>query len=479
MAGVGESWEDLGYFDAVADQGSIQCLIDLGGGKVLMGIYGGFGPGAKSLIYHSTDYGENWTDLGRPINESYLYCFAHLGWGIIVAGTGTPDGKIIRSIDYGLTWTDEGQLAAENGVTSIVSIGGGAGLAGTNPNRNIYRTIDYGENWSGVCQLGGAGGKVGAMINIGNDIIIAGTNPDSEIFRSTDNGATWSLVGVGGFTEILCLAYLGNGIVLAGTNANPGEVLRSTDYGATWAVATTFPTISCQSLTNLENGIAVAGTAGPANGNIWRTADYGLTWTDLGRQYNANTINALIKLDDGRGMAGTGPAATYSKVLRSLAPTANGDAGGDIAFSTAKNKKPIILTHWVWKAKDGTTVDKYYSPIDTRCRSLSTFYDGRILSCSLVTRAIDDRTGLYSVSDMTIELANHDKEFSKMLARYFLKNQLVEIFHAWCDEPEAWKRSVFQGVVVDYSLKGTSFFVTIRDVTQKYFKMKVPPEVCT
>jgi len=152
---------------------------------------------------------------------------------------------------------------------------------------------------------------------------------------------------------------------------------------------------------------------------------------------------------------------------------------GEVAFSTAKKKKPIILTHWVWKAKDGSTVDKYYSPIDTRCRSVSTFYDGRILSCSPVTRAIDDRTGLYSVSDMNIELANHDMEFSKMLSKYFLKNQLVEIFHAWCDEPEAWKRSVFQGVVVDYSLKGTSFFVTIRDVTQKYFKMKVPPEVCT
>jgi len=484
MAGVGESWENLGYIDLPGGQNSIQAMIDLGDGKVLAGTLGGF-PAGRSNLYRSIDYGVTWTDLGRPIDESRISCFAYLGWGIVVAGTWTPDGKIIRSVDYGQTWTDEGQLAAESGVPSLVSLGGGVALAGTSPNRNIYRTIDYGDNWSGVCQMGGAGGNVNCMVYLGNNIVIAGTWPSSEIFRSTDNGDTWSLVGTGGGSQVYCLAYMGNGIVLAGTNNNPAEILRSIDYGATWGVINTFaPHNRIYSLVYLGNGIIIAGT-GDTNGNLFRSADYGLIWTDLGQQYDANSINALIKLDDGRGLAGTGPADTYSKVLRSLVPGANGNGGGNgdgigiggIGSDNREKRKPIIMTHWVWKAKDGSTVDAYYAPEDIRCTQV--FYDGRILSVSPFGRAVDDRTGLYSVSDITIELSNADKEFSMMLAKYFLKNQLIEAFHAWSDEAEAMKTAVLRGIVVDYWLAGTSFFVRARDVTQKYFKTKVPPEVCT
>jgi len=472
MAGIGESWENLGQ---LGNQDAVLSLLDLKDGKVLAGTHGGGGMAPKSLVYRSIDYGDNWTDLGRPVDESYLYCFAHLGWGIIVAGTGTPTGKVIRSVDYGLTWTDEGQLAAESGVPSIVSLGGGIGLAGTSPSRKIFRTIDYGDNWTFVCQIG-AGGVVHSLINLGGGIVIAGTTTGGggicEIYRSINSGDDWTLVASGyGGINIYSLVYLGNGIVLAGTDSNPARIIRSTDYGATWTDLGSFAAgeVGIHSFANLKNGIVVAGTN--PNGKILRSIDYSINWTNLGQQYGQLTINSLTCLDDGRGMAGT---SLGGLILRSLVPGANGNGNGD-----GEEKKPIILTHWVWKAKDGSMVDAYYSPIDTRCRLVSIFYDGRILSCSPVARAIDDRTGLYSISDINIELANHDMEFSKMLSKYFLKNQLVEIFHAWCDEPEAWKRSVFQGIVVDHTLKGTSFFVTIRDVTQKYFKAKVPPEICT
>ena len=65
-----------------------------------------------------------------------------------------------------------------------------------------------------------------------------------------------------------------------------------------------------------------------------------------------------------------------------------------------------------------------------------------------------------------------------MLTKYFLKNQLIEVFQAWSNEPEASKTAILKGIVVDHWMEGTSFFVLARDTTQKYFKMKVPPEVC-
>lgn len=136
---------------------------------------------------------------------------------------------------------------------------------------------------------------------------------------------------------------------------------------------------------------------------------------------------------------------------------------------------PEVRTKWKWKKGD-TTIDKYYSPLDTRGDN---FYDGRIKSVSPFTRSIDDKTGLFSVSDTNVTLANQDKEFSKLLAEYFLKNQIVEFYHGWGRQPEAWQTHVFQGVVDDYSLEGVHFDVAIKDITRKYFKIKVPQYICT
>ena len=475
MAGVGESWENLGYLDEPGNQGTVDCLIDLGDGKVLAGIWAG---GAKSLIYRSTDYGETWVDLGRPVNEQRIYCFAYLGWGIVIAGTGF-NAKILYSIDYGQTWTDLGnQCVGEQHIMSFASLGEGTVLGGTSIGMKIIRSVDYGQTWSTVTQIDAGGGKVNCLEYLGNNILIAGIwdgSLNGRIYRSVDNGENWTAVGTGGGSEILSLAYLGDGIVLAGTNANPAEVLRSTDYGATWGVINTFATHTrIYSLVYLGNGIVIAGT-GDTNGHLFRSIDYGVNWTDLGRQYNAQSILSLVELDDGRGLAGTGPAAVYAKILRSLA-SGNGGGGGESGDSEDKKKK-IILTHWEWKDKAGNIVDAYIAPEDTRCTQV--FYDGRVLSVSPVSRAVDDRTGLYSISDMTLELANADKEYSKMLTKYFLKNQLIEVFQAWSDGPEASKTAVLKGIVVDYWMEGTSFFVLARDTTQKYFKIKVPTEVCT
>ena len=142
---------------------------------------------------------------------------------------------------------------------------------------------------------------------------------------------------------------------------------------------------------------------------------------------------------------------------------------------TVPEDPPEIRTKWKWKKGD-TTINRFYSPLDTRGDN---FYDGRIKSVSPFTRSIDDKTGLFSVSDTSVTLANQDKEFSKLLAEYFLKNQIVEFYHGWGRQPEAWQTHVFQGVVDDYSLEGTHFNVAIKDITRRYFKMKVPKNFCT
>ncbi|GAH71549.1 unnamed protein product, partial [marine sediment metagenome] len=95
------------------------------------------------------------------------------------------------------------------------------------------------------------------------------------------------------------LSYLGNGIVLSGTHPT-GRIFRSIDYGLTWTdLGRQVAETHIHSLAYLENGIALAGTE--PNGKIFRSIDYGLTWTDLGRQVAETHIWSLAYLENGIG----------------------------------------------------------------------------------------------------------------------------------------------------------------------------------
>ncbi|KKL09383.1 hypothetical protein LCGC14_2566410, partial [marine sediment metagenome] len=117
------------------------------------------------------------------------------------------------------------------------------------------------------------------------------------------------------------------------------------------------------------------------------------------------------------------------------------------------------------------------APIDTRAPTK--FYDGRIKQMSSLKRAIDDKTGLFQVADLSITLANEDKHYSQKMANHFLKNQEAILYHAWTEEPDADKIEIIKLIVDDHSLKGPDFIVKFKDITQKYFTKKVPENLCT
>jgi len=117
------------------------------------------------------------------------------------------------------------------------------------------------------------------------------------------------------------------------------------------------------------------------------------------------------------------------------------------------------------------------APIDTRAPT--TFYDGRIKQMSSLKRAVDDKTGLFQIADMSITLANEDKHYSQKMASRFLKNQEATLYHAWTEEAEALKTEIIKLIVEDHSMKGPDFTIKFKDITQKYFTLKVPENICT
>lgn len=138
----------------------------------------------------------------------------------------------------------------------------------------------------------------------------------------------------------------------------------------------------------------------------------------------------------------------------------------------------ILLTDWHLKNKLGTEVLKYYSFDYVRCPGK--VYKGNLARISAVPRGMDDRSGLFKVADLTLDLANNDLEFSKLLAgTTILKNQKVKIYMAYADEPEGWKSHVITMIIDDYSLDGENFQVKLKDITQKYFRKNIPHYLCT
>ncbi len=84
-------------------------------------------------------------------------------------------------------------------------------------------------------------------------------------------------------SRIDAIAYLGNGVVIAGTRGTrPGYIHKSADYGATWrpvsdVTGTDYITCLCAG----TGGVGYLLTGKKVH--VWKTTDYGETWTDLGQ----------------------------------------------------------------------------------------------------------------------------------------------------------------------------------------------------
>ena len=74
-------------------------------------------------------------------------------------------------------------------------------------------------------------------------------------------------------------ADLGNGVVLASEFGAPSQLFRSTDYGLTWSNLGVITASWTDFMLYLEKGIVVIGTS---DGHIFRSTDYGFSFRDLG-----------------------------------------------------------------------------------------------------------------------------------------------------------------------------------------------------
>lgn len=260
--------------------------------NALTGIQGGSGTDG---YYHFTSYEHDWLNDGYT--DGYWdetkggtgYTSYSVG-DILYADTTTSLAKLSASVDgYILslssgipTWTE----TQSTDVTSMIresSI-----IEGTLANTGIQETAMESATWDQSNQVFSTN-LADDIIYVGNGRFIASTdNIDTGIAVSEDYGKTWRDVSS---TAIGTLEYIENGYVFAFDDYNfgNGDLWRSSDYGETWTNLGTGSAVrTATGFVNIGDGNAIVfGYGTNTFSRISKTTDYGSTWTS--KYYIATT----------------------------------------------------------------------------------------------------------------------------------------------------------------------------------------------
>jgi photosystem II stability/assembly factor-like uncharacterized protein len=234
----------------------------------------GFIVGVNHLLLETKDGGATWvTRMSGAYGTDPLYSisFADSLTGFIVGNSTSVQKDILRTTDGGSTWS----------VMNNFPLGGSWNLIDFISPTKIF----FGSN--GACAYSSNGGNTYQLksgypncpVMYGMDFrdeqvgLVAGNMNSAEgIFKTTNGGATWSKKSSVATNDVLWWTNT-NALAASGTS-----IYRSTNQGDTWSVYATGINTGLLELERIDK-LTIAGVS--AKGDIWRSADAGLTWTQV------------------------------------------------------------------------------------------------------------------------------------------------------------------------------------------------------
>ena len=213
---------------------------------------------------------------------------------------------------------DASTVATPDG--SIVLMGG---MSGGYKN-DVWRSTDYGATWTMVKPNAAwsARSAHSSVVTPDGSIVLMGGADNSGVkndtWRSTDNGETWTLMnassGWAARNYPSSLVLPDGSIVLSGGAYDEGlwgglknDVWRSTDYGATWTMVNSNAEWSARythsSVAMADGSIVLMGGYDSSldwKNDVWRSKDYGVTWTpvNLNAEWSARECHSSITMPD-------------------------------------------------------------------------------------------------------------------------------------------------------------------------------------
>ena len=329
--------------------------------------FGGVGGG----VWKTTNAGSHWTN----ITDGYLttsaigaIALAPSDPNVIYVGTGEAtirgnvshgDG-VYRSTDGGQTWTNVGltdtrhigDIVVHPHNPDVVYVAALGHAWGRNEERGVFRSTDGGKSWEKVLYKSDRAGAVDLAIDVTNPRIVYATifqaqryphalvsgGEDSGIWRSFDGGDTWEEISrkpglpqEGVYGKIGVAASPAKpGRVWAIVEHEKGALFRSDDYGDTWT------RLSEQSglrgrpwyYMHIYADPSDADTVWVLNTLCWKSIDGGKTFFDIPTPHGDNhdlwidpeDSNRMIEGNDGGACVTFDGGQTWSSILNQ--PTA-------------------------------------------------------------------------------------------------------------------------------------------------------------
>jgi photosystem II stability/assembly factor-like uncharacterized protein len=290
--------------------------------------------GAREFCRKSTDGGAGWLPLNFHTDSR-----SDVG-GVFAVAADTAffigGGGYIRSTRTGGTSYAWGQHGMHAPLSAIVMAGGTTGWAVSDRNNAVLRTTDGGATWllpTGTTLTLAWTRKLVENSSIGNTFVIDPWNRDrihvalgDSIYRSTDRGETWSFrAKIAGFgaTHAFFISPKDSNLWIVANTGGGDAVKRTTNAGVSWTttIQRGFTSYGMPLEMNPDRPDTVlfapdgTGSGGSdANGILYRSTNFGLTWDTLASTNFRSPCdivivpdsNALVYVGDGITSSGRG-----------------------------------------------------------------------------------------------------------------------------------------------------------------------------
>jgi len=278
----------------------------------------GYAVGSSGSILKTTNGGNSWTLSTYGTASIYKVHFVNDNL-IFLGSASSTTGRLIRSTNAGSTWDDiTANITGLDGtVRGIHFFNADTGWI-SNSTGKIYKTTDGAATGGVIYDIGSTTSTIYEIKFIDEDNGYAMTTA-GRVLKTTNGGTTWDLTQTSATENLFGLGILGVNSeettpVLIGGDV--GTIVTSSDDGVSWQVRNSTVTneiLQRCSFPSQSVGYAVGGSISTGNqyGDILKTTDGGLNWTNLAFDPGYRTYSVYF-VNDNLGYVGSrGPTGLY------------------------------------------------------------------------------------------------------------------------------------------------------------------------